>query len=74
MNKLIFKFEKKFQNNPLIVSSIKKMLEIDEEYWIDFINLKELIPPYDQIINYFQKVEDDNQPSKNEETTQESPN
>lgn len=50
------------------------MLEIDEEYRIDFINLKELIPPYDQIINYFQKVEDDNQPTKTEETTQESPN
>lgn len=50
-------FEVKFNSNPLVSSSLKKMLEIDEEFRIDFVSLKELIPSYDQIKSYFQKLE-----------------
>lgn len=40
------------------------MLEIEEEYRIDFVSLMELIPPYDQILSYFNKVNDDQYPQK----------
>lgn len=57
LKSLLEEFEFKFPSNPLVSSSLKKMLEVDEEFRIDFIGLKELIPPYEQIKSYFQKLE-----------------
>ena len=37
---------------------MKKMLESDEEYRIDFDNLKTLIPDYEQVKNFFTQKKD----------------
>ena len=41
-----------------MASSLKKMLELEEEYRIDFVKLKSLIPPYEQVQHFFNKVEE----------------
>lgn len=50
-------FEEKYNNNPLLFSSLRKILEFDEEERPDFISLKEVIPDYDMIKEYFKKLE-----------------
>ena len=65
-------FEEKYDNNPLLYSSLRKILEFNEEERPDFISLKEVIPDYDMIKEYFKKLEngeleDDNQVDDDEE-------
>jgi hypothetical protein len=50
-------FEERYQNNPLLYSSLRKILDINEEDRIDFLSLKEVIPDYEMIKEYFQKLE-----------------
>ena len=46
-------FANKYSENPLLVTTLGKMLEIEESHRPDFISIKTAIPSYDQIIAYF---------------------
>lgn len=50
-------FEDKFEDNPLLFTSVRKMLENNEEDRADFVSLKEAMPDYEVICDYFYKVE-----------------
>lgn len=50
-------FEDKYEDNPLLFTSVRKMLENNEEDRADFVSLKEAMPDYEIICDYFYKVE-----------------
>ncbi len=49
-------FDMKYEDNPLLFTSVRKMLENDEEERADFLSLKEAMPDYKVICDYFYKV------------------
>lgn len=57
LEELLLEFETKYEDNPLLYTSVRKMCEINEEERPDFISLKSALPEYDVIKDYFQKVE-----------------
>lgn len=48
--------EGKFDDNPLLYSSVQKMLELDEEERADFSSLKIAMPDYKEICDFFYKM------------------
>lgn len=54
---LLNEFENKYLNNPLLFTSVRKMLEVDEENRPDFVNLVSALPEYEIILDYFYKLE-----------------
>lgn len=64
-------FEEKYDNNPLLFSSLRKILEFDEDERPDFISLKEVIPEYDMIKEYFKKLENGELDDEDEEEEEE---
>ena len=46
-------FKNKFQQNKLIISAIKAMLELNFRKRPNFVKLKKVLPPYDQICEFF---------------------
>ncbi len=52
----IQEFEEKYQESPLLCSVVRKMLEIDEKERVDFISLKQVMPDYEEIVEYFDKL------------------
>jgi len=57
LDELLNEFEDRYQDNPLLFTSLRKMLEINEEERPDFINLKSALPEYDVIKDYLYKLE-----------------
>lgn len=57
LEELLLEFETKYEDNPLLYTSVRKMCEINEDERPDFISLKSALPEYDVIKDYFQKVE-----------------
>jgi serine/threonine protein kinase len=52
-------FSQKYQDNPLLVTTVTKMLEVRESSRPDFINIKGAIPTYSEILEYFERGEDE---------------
>ena len=50
-------FEALYCDNPLLFSSIQRMLELNEEERADFVGLCTVIPPYKEICEYFYNVQ-----------------
>ena len=46
MENYLIEFEENFEDNPLLFTSVRKMLEFDEEERADFVSLKEAMPDY----------------------------
>ena len=61
---LLSKFIEKYPNNPLQITTVRKMLEINESYRPDFVNIKSAIPSYDEICEYFENNSGTNQDSQ----------
>ena len=57
LEELLGEFEVKYEDNPLLFTSVQKMLEINEEERPDFIGLKSALPEYEVILDYFYRVE-----------------
>jgi len=57
LDELLNEFEDRYQDNPLLFTSLRKMLEMNEEERPDFINLKSALPEYDVIKDYLYKLE-----------------
>jgi hypothetical protein len=57
LDELLNDFEDKYQDNPLLFTSLRKMLEMNEEERPDFINLKSALPEYEVIKDYLYKLE-----------------
>lgn len=55
----IDEFSRKFQDNPLLVTTVSKMLEVKENNRPDFINIKGAIPSYSEILEYFERTDED---------------
>lgn len=54
LQKLIDEFQRKYDDNPLLVTTVKKMLSIDEADRPDFKTIINAIPPYKEIIEFFE--------------------
>ena len=54
----IQEFGDKYNENPLLVTTLGKMLEMNEASRPDFINIKGAIPPYSDILEYFERGDD----------------
>lgn len=52
-------FSQKYQDNPLLVTTVTKMLETRESSRPDFINIKGAIPTYSEIMEYFERGDDE---------------
>ncbi len=50
---MIQEFKFKYKDNPLLYSSVGKMLEYEEKNRPDFFKLKEVLPDYETIKKYF---------------------
>ena len=57
LNQHVKEFETIYCENPLLFSSVQRMLELKEEDRADFIGLGEVIPPYQEICDYFYNVQ-----------------
>lgn len=57
LEEFLVEFEAKYEDNPLLYTSVRKMCEVNEDERPDFISLKSALPEYDEIKDYFQKVE-----------------
>lgn len=57
LNIYLDEFELKYTDNPLLFSSVRKMLEVDESERPTFTDLKLALPDYAEICDYFYKVE-----------------
>lgn len=53
LTRYISEFSERYQENPLLYSSVKRMVEIDETARPDFNSLKAAMPPYDKIRAHF---------------------
>lgn len=56
----IDEFANKYQDNPLLITTVRKMLEINEAARPDFINIKNAIPPYEEVCDYFEHLRGQN--------------
>lgn len=54
LQKLIDEFHRKYDDNPLLVTTVKKMLSIDEADRPDFKTIMNAIPPYNEIVEFFE--------------------
>ena len=54
---LLGEFEMKYEDNPLLYTSVRKMLEINEDERPDFIGLKSALPEYEVVKDYFYRLE-----------------
>lgn len=54
LQKLIDEFHRKYDDNPLLVTTVKKMLSIDEADRPDFKTIVNAIPPYKEIVEFFE--------------------
>ena len=57
LNIYMDEFEMKYEDNPLLFSSVRKMCEMDESERPTFTDLKMALPDYAEICDYFYKVE-----------------
>ena len=57
LDELLNEFEERYQDNPLLFTSVRKMLEVNEDERPDFISLKSALPEYDVIKDYLYKLE-----------------
>ena len=57
LEEFLLDLERKFQENPLLYTSVRKMLEIDEEERPDFLTLKSAMPEYEVVSDYLYKLE-----------------
>lgn len=48
--------EVRYDDNPLLYSSVQKMLELDEDERADFSGLKIAMPDYQEICDFFYKM------------------
>ena len=71
LDELVKEFELKFSDNPLLFSSVKKMLDLSEEDRPDFLALKHALPDYEEIVTYFEKLENGELESEEEMDYQE---
>ena len=53
----ISEFEAIYCDNPLLFSSLQRMLELNEEDRADFIGLNTVIPPYKEVCEYFYNLQ-----------------
>ena len=53
----VSEFEAIYCDNPLLFSSLQRMLELNEEDRADFIGLNTVIPPYKEICEYFYNLQ-----------------
>lgn len=53
LNKLLDEFNRKYEDNPLLVTTLKKMLAVDEAERPDFKTIINAIPSYTEIIEFF---------------------
>lgn len=53
----VSEFEAIYCDNPLLFSSLQRMLELNEEDRADFIGLNTVIPPYKEICEYFYNIQ-----------------
>ena len=49
-------FEQRYSENPLLFTSIRKMLDFKEEERPDFISMKQALPEFQTIVDYFYKL------------------
>lgn len=57
---LLEEFGVKYPDNPLLITTVRKMVEVEESARPDFINIKNAIPPYDEVCEYFEALKGQN--------------
>jgi hypothetical protein len=70
LNRWIQEFSKKFEDNPLLFTSVTNMLLTDEKKRPDFIGIRNAIPPYAEILEFFDG--EDEYYNENDDYTQSS--
>ena len=53
LNQYVSEFQGQYCDNPLLFSSLQRMLELKEDDRADFVGLDSVIPPYPEICQYF---------------------
>jgi hypothetical protein len=56
---LIDEFATRYPDNPLLITTVRKMLEVREDARPDFINIKNAIPPYEEVCSFFDAMKQD---------------
>ena len=57
LNQYVSDFEGQYCDNPLLFSSLQRMLELKEDDRADFVGLSSVIPPYAEICDYFYNLQ-----------------
>lgn len=57
LEELLLELERKYPDNQLLFTSVRKMLEIDEDERPDFVALKSAMPEYEVVADYLYKLE-----------------